>query len=104
MKFGILLSLLLLFVSPSLGCDSNFLQEPTTREPDSVQYDTISELAYVTYNFIDGRTLVAVYQMPDVLSEPEEHPLFYIVIQKDHTSVTYIDPEGKGHCYDIRRY
>lgn len=86
------------------GCDNGFIQEPTTTEPNSIEWDTVAGLVFVTYQFVDDRVLVVVYQLRDFLSEPESHPIFYIITDKRHISITYHDKVGEGRCYDITQY
>jgi hypothetical protein len=88
----------------AFACDTGFLQEPTTREADTIEYNTVIGFIYKTYLFMDGRSLVVVYQTRDILSGPEPFPLFYIVTDATHTSIVYIDVEGYGNCFDIKRY
>jgi len=71
--------------------------------------DSVAGFLYATWEFLDGRVLVTIRIVRDVSSqeviEADSQPLFYIVTNKQqHTSITYIDPEGQAQCYDIRRY
>ena len=103
-----------LFLSSCAGpnlawaCDGRFLQEPTTRDPDSTQEDTVAGLVYWSYKFLDGRVLTTVRQLLEVTTNESVlvtmHPLFYIITEPGHESITYIDKEGHGHCYEIERY
>lgn len=98
-----------LWTSPSLACDNEFLFEPTYRAgPDDEYDDTIAGFHYRVWIFLDDRVLVTISVITEISTEDltlsQQHPLFYIVTGKDHISMTYIDPEGYGHCTDIKRY
>jgi len=102
------LFLLIVVADIALSCDGEFLYEPTTREPDNEEVNTWAGTVSRTWKFLDGRTLTTVYIITHISTEETvetlPNPLFYIVTDKTHTSITYIDPEGNGQCYDIRRY
>lgn len=109
-SLGLVLGLALGVMVPTKAraCDEQFIQEPTWKDPVSVQLDWGIGFAFVTYSFIDGRKLVAMYQLQRIdTSEPtamDDHPLFYVVIEPDGKQLTYIDPEEHGECADISRY
>jgi hypothetical protein len=94
-----------LSLSTAWACDAGFIQEPTATAPVSVTEDLWIGFEYRTYEFPDGRKLVVIRQLRDLVGDNvAPFPLFYIVTDQRHVSVTYIDPEGYGQCSDIQRY
>lgn len=100
--------ILALFVALVGACDEKFLQEPTEREPDLLVIDVIAGFVMSTYEFIDGRTLTVFRQLLDTTPGDEftavQHPLFYLVKDKKHVGLMYVDKSGHGNCFDIERY
>src|SRR5437660_990351 len=89
-----------LVVSPAWACDSKFIYEPTTRDADATEVDTWAGMVARTWIMLDGRILTTVYIITQIsiddTVETLPFPLFYTVRDKTGTTITYIDPEGKG--------